>query len=329
MCHGMGLTASRLTCSRSATAAAAAVALSWLPSLDLQSLRNRGSRRRGNGAGCCTRSTCSRSATEAAAAVAMGNRGSRRSGNGAGCCPRPTCSDRQSLRIRGSRRSGNGAGCCTRSTYSDRQSLRNRGSRRSSGNGACGCTALVLRGSSLPRTRHETAADAQPVQLRGGSVQLQVQVGRCQSQPTDAAPCSYGCCWWHSAGTRDHECQRHSASGSAVAAAWTAAQSKAAARQPRSDSTAYIDTPAPAFKSAAPTPQARLLASSRCLLVAAAPTAARRRLHRTAASTRPPMCPQSCTYGCTTRPPMHRRLHRTAAPTAAPTRPPMLPQSCS
>ena len=161
------------------------------------------------------------------------------------------------------------------------------------------------------------------------SVQLQVQVGRCQSQPTDAAPCSYGCCWWHSAGTRDHECQRHSASGSAVAAAWTAAQSKAAARQPRSDSTAYIDTPAPAFKSAAPTPQARLLASSRCLLVAAAPTAARRRLHRTAASTRPPMCPQSCTYGCTTRPPMHRRLHRTAAPTAAPTRPPMLPQSCS
>ena len=41
MCHGMGLTASRLTCSRSATAAAAAVALSWLPSLDLQSLRNR------------------------------------------------------------------------------------------------------------------------------------------------------------------------------------------------------------------------------------------------------------------------------------------------
>ena len=161
-------------------------------------------------------------------------------------------------------------------------------------------------------------------------MQLQVQVGRCQSQPTDAAPCSYGCCWWHSAGTRDHECQRHSASGSAVAAAWTAAQSKAAARQPRSDSTAYIDTPAaPAFKSAAPTPQARLLASSRCLLVAAAPTAARRRLHRTAASTRPPMCPQSCTYGCTTRPPMHRRLHRTAAPTAAPTRPPMLPQSCS
>ena len=303
MCHGMGLTASRLTCSRSATAAAAAVALSWLPSLDLQSLRNRGSRRRGNGAGCCTRSTCSRSATEAAAAVAMGNRGSRCSGNGAGCCPRPTCSDRQSLR--------------------------NRGSRRSSGNGACGCTALVLRGSSLPRTRHETAADAQPVQLRGGSVQLQVQVGRCQSQPTDAAPCSYGCCWWHSAGTRDHECQRHSASGSAVAAAWTAAQSKAAARQPRSDSTAYIDTPAPAFKSAAPTPQARLLASSRCLLVAAAPTAARRRLHRTAASTRPPMCPQSGTYGCTTRPPMHRRLHRTAAPTAAPTRPPMLPQSCS
>ena len=144
-------------------------------------------------------------------------------------------------------------------------------------------------------------------------MQLQVQVGRCQSQPTDAAPCSYGCCWWHSAGTRDHECQRHSASGSAVAAAWTAAQSKAAARQPRSDSTAYIDTPAPAFKSAAPTPQARLLASSRCLLVAAAPTAARRRLHRTAASTRPPMCPQSCTYGCTTRPPMHRRLHRTAA----------------
>ena len=133
-------------------------------------------------------------------------------------------------------------------------------------------------------------------------MQLQVQVGRCQSQPTDAAPCSYGCCWWHSAGTRDHECQRHSASGSAVAAAWTAAQSKAAARQPRSDSTAYIDTPAPAFKSAAPTPQARLLASSRCLLVAAAPTAARRRLHRTAASTRPPMCPQSCTYGCTTRP---------------------------
>ena len=100
-------------------------------------------------------------------------------------------------------------------------------------------------------------------------MQLQVQVGRCQSQPTDAAPCSYGCCWWHSAGTRDHECQRHSASGSAVAAAWTAAQSKAAARQPRSDSTAYIDTPAPAFKSAAPTPQARLLASSRCLLVAA------------------------------------------------------------
>ena len=92
MCHGMGLTASRLTCSRSATAAAAAVALSWLPSLDLQSLRNRGSRRRGNGAGCCTRSTCSRSATEAAAAVAMGNRGSRRSGNGAGCCPRSTCS---------------------------------------------------------------------------------------------------------------------------------------------------------------------------------------------------------------------------------------------
>ena len=158
---------------------------------------------------------------------------------------------------------------------------------------------------------------------------LQVQMGRCQRQPTDAAPCSYGCCWWHSAGTRDHECQRHSASGSAVAAAWTAAQSKAAARQPRSDSTAYIDTPAPAFKSAAPTPQARLLASSRCLLVAAAPTAARRRLHRTAASTRPPMCPQSCTYGCTTRPPMHRRLHRTAAPTAAPTRPPMLPQSCS
>ena len=153
MCHGMGLTASRLTCSRSVTAAAAAVALSWLPSLDLQSLRNRGSRRRGNGAGCCTRSTCSRSATEAAAAVAMGNRGSRRSGNGAGCCPRPTCSDRQSLRNRGSRRSGNGAGCCTRSTYSDRQSLRNRGSRRSSGNGACGCTALVLRGSSLPRTR--------------------------------------------------------------------------------------------------------------------------------------------------------------------------------
>ena len=120
MCHGMGLTASRLTCSRSATAAAAAVALSWLPSLDLQSLRNRGSRRRGNGAGCCTRSTCSRSATEAAAAVAMGNRGSRRSGNGAGCCPRPTCSDRQSLRNRGRRSSGNGAGCCTRSTYSDR-----------------------------------------------------------------------------------------------------------------------------------------------------------------------------------------------------------------
>ena len=99
--------------------------------------------------------------------MAMGNRGSRRSGNGAGCCPRPTCSDRQSLRNRGSRRSGNGAGCCTRSTYSDRQSLRNRGSRRSSGNGACGCTALVLRGSSLPRTRHETAADAPPVQLRG------------------------------------------------------------------------------------------------------------------------------------------------------------------
>ena len=30
-------------------AAAAAVALSWLPSLDLQSLRNRGSRRSGNG----------------------------------------------------------------------------------------------------------------------------------------------------------------------------------------------------------------------------------------------------------------------------------------
>ena len=141
-------------------------------------------------------------------------------------------------------------------------------------------------------------------------MQLQVQVGRCQSQPTDAAPCSYGCCWWHSAGTRDHECQRHSASGSAVAAAWTAAQSKAAARQPRSDSTAYIDTPAPAFKSAAPTPQARLLASSRCLLVAAAPTAARRRLHRTAASTRPPMCRRmaptaastdaahSCSHGC-------------------------------
>ena len=93
MCYGMGLTASRLTCSRSAMAAAAAMALSWLPSLDLQSLRNRGSRRRGNGAGCCPRSTCS-----------------------------------------------------------DRQSLRNRASRRS-GNGACGCTALVLRGSSLPRTR--------------------------------------------------------------------------------------------------------------------------------------------------------------------------------
>ena len=97
----------------------------------------------------------------------MGNRGSRRSGNGAGCCPRPTCSDRQSLRNRGSRRSGNGAGCCTRSTYSDRQSLRNRGSRRSSGNGACGCTALVLRGSSLPRASYETAADAPQVQLRG------------------------------------------------------------------------------------------------------------------------------------------------------------------
>ena len=68
-------------------------------------------------------------------------------------CSRSATEARQSLRNRGSRRSGNGAGCCTRSTYSDRQSLRNRGSRRSSGNGACGCTALVLRGSSLPRTR--------------------------------------------------------------------------------------------------------------------------------------------------------------------------------
>ena len=91
-----------------------------------------------------------------------------------------------------------------------------------------------------------------------------------------------------------------------MAAAWTAAQSKAAARQPRSDSTAYIDTPAPAFKSAAPTPQARLLASSRCLLVAAAPTAARRRLHRTAAPTAAP-----------TRPPMCRRMAPTAASTDA------------
>ena len=192
MCHGMGLTASRLTCSRSATAAAAAVALSWLPSLDLQSLRNRGSRRRGNGAGCCPRSTCSRSATEAAAAVAMGNRGSRRSGNGAGCCPRPTCSDRQSLRNRGSRRSGNGAGCCTRSTYSDRQSLRNRGSRRSSGNGACGCTALVLRGSSLPRTR-------QPLTRR-----------RCSCE---GAQCSCKCKWADARASRPT--QRRAAMGAA------------------------------------------------------------------------------------------------------------------
>ena len=159
MCHGMGLTASRLTCSRSATAAAAAVALSWLPSLDLQSLRNRGS---------------------------------RRSGNGAGCCPRPTCSDRQSLRNRGSRRSGNGAGCCTRSTYSDRQSLRNRGSRRSSGNGACGCTALVLRVSSLPRTR-------QPLTRR-----------RCSCE---GAQCSCKCKW---ADARDSRpTQRRAAMGAA------------------------------------------------------------------------------------------------------------------
>ena len=166
MCHGMGLTASRLTCSRSATAAAAAVALSWLPSLDLQSLRNRGSRRRGNGAGCCTRSTCSRSATEAAAAVAMGNRGSRRSGNGAGCCPRSTCSDRQSLR--------------------------NRGSRRSSGNGACGCTALVLRGSSLPRTR-------QPLTRR-----------RCSCE---GAQCSCKCKWADARASRPT--QRRAAMGAA------------------------------------------------------------------------------------------------------------------
>ena len=192
MCHGMGLTASRLTCSRSATAAAAAVALSWLPSLDLQSLRNRGSRHSANEAGCCPRSTCSRSATEAAAAVAMGNRGSRRSGNGAGCCPRPTCSDRQSLRNRGSRRSGNGAGCCTRSTYSDRQSLRNRGSRRSSGNGACGCTALVLRGSSLPRTR-------QPLTRR-----------RCSCE---GAQCSCKCKWADARASRPT--QRRAAMGAA------------------------------------------------------------------------------------------------------------------
>ena len=123
---------------------------------------------------------------------AMGNRGSRRSGNGAGCCPRPTCSDRQSLRIRGSRRSGNGAGCCTRSTYSDRQSLRNRGSRRSSGNGACGCTALVLRVSSLPRTR-------QPLTRR-----------RCSCE---GAQCSCKCNW---ADARDSRpTQRRAAMGAA------------------------------------------------------------------------------------------------------------------
>ena len=140
---------------------------SWLlPSLDLQSLCNRGGRRGANGAGCCPRSTCSRSATEAAAAVAMGNRGSRRSGNG--------------------------AGCCTRSTYSDRQSLRNRGSRRSSGNGACGCTALVLRVSSLPRTR-------QPLTRR-----------RCSCE---GAQCSCKCKW---ADARDSRpTQRRAAMGAA------------------------------------------------------------------------------------------------------------------
>ena len=151
-------------------------------------------------------------------------------------------------------------------------------------------------------------------------MQLQVQVGRCQSQPTDAAPCSYGCCWWHSAGTRDHECQRHSASGSAVAAAWMAAQSKAAARQPRSDSTAYIDTPAPVFKSAAPTRKpACLVPLAACLLQlhlqlhADACTAqlhrrahqCARRVARTAAQRA-----HQCTDACTAQP--HLQLHRRA-----------------
>ena len=93
---------------------------------------------------------------------------------------------------RGSRRSGNGAGCCTRSTYSDRQSLRNRGSRRSSGNGACGCTALVLRVSSLPRTR-------QPLTRR-----------RCSCE---GAQCSCKCNW---ADARDSRpTQRRAAMGAA------------------------------------------------------------------------------------------------------------------